>query len=326
MREALTTGTNTLHREDTVFGYDQYRLETNTALPLTFAFETRQGGLGVLQITSFKDTPPGVMFRYKLAQGGSNANSAPAPQARPDDVADVPAAEHFAGGDTNKLYYLIARSEGSAASTNPAPLLLVLPGGDGGRDFQPFIKRICKNALPDGYLVAQLVAPKWDENQFANLVWPTEKSRYPAMKFSTEEFVNAVIADIEKQHRLDSRRIFTLSWSSGGPAAYAVSLHPDMRVAGSFVAMSVFKPDQLPEAAAAKGHAYYLLHSPQDFIPMRMPELARDTLTSNGAKVHLQAYQGGHGWHGNVFGMIGEGIRWLEQETASGLVLPDGDK
>ena len=142
------------------------------------------------------------------------------------------------------------------------------------------------------------------------------------MKFSTEQFVNTVIADVEKQHRLDSRRIFTLSWSSGGPAAYAISLHRDTRVTGSFIAMSVFKPDQLPETAAAKGHAYYLLHSPQDFIPMQMPELARDTLTSNGAKVHLQSYQGGHGWHGNVFGMIGEGIRWLEQQTTSSSTLP----
>jgi len=142
------------------------------------------------------------------------------------------------------------------------------------------------------------------------------------MKFSSEEFVNSVIADIEKQHRLDSRRIFTLSWSSGGPAGYAISLHPDTRVTGSFIAMSVFKPDQLPEAVAARGHAYYLLHSPQDFIPMRMPEMARDTLTSNGAKVHLQTYQGGHGWHGNVFGMIGEGIRWLEQQTTSSSAPP----
>jgi len=74
-------------------------------------------------------------------------------------VADIPAAEHFAGGDTNKLYYLVTQAAGSATSTNSSPLLLVLPGGDGARDFQPFIKRLCKNALPNGYLVAQLIAP-----------------------------------------------------------------------------------------------------------------------------------------------------------------------
>ncbi len=67
LREALTTGTNALRREDIVFGYDQYRLDQSAALPLTFAFETRQGGLGVLQITSFEEGPPAVRLRYKFA-------------------------------------------------------------------------------------------------------------------------------------------------------------------------------------------------------------------------------------------------------------------
>jgi predicted esterase len=320
LRDALTTGTNALSREDTVFGYDQYRLDTTTALPLTFAFETRQDGLGVLQITGFNESPPGVKLRYKLVQTGNASSSRPAQESQSDDVADVPSEERFADGDTNKLSLLIDRPKTTGNKTRQ-PLLLVLPGGDGGRAFHPFVKRIFKNALPEGYLVAQPVAPKWDEKQFAQLVWPTETSRYPAMKFSTEEFVNAVVADIEKDHPLDSRRIFTLSWSSGGPAGYATSLHPGTRVTGSVIAMSVFKPDQLPEIHAAKAHAYYLLHSPEDFIPMRMPEMARDTLASNGAKVHLQTYPGGHGWHGDVYGMIGDGVRWLEQQTASSKIL-----
>ncbi|MCL4789901.1 MAG: hypothetical protein KJ070_24500, partial [Verrucomicrobia bacterium] len=63
----LTTGTNVLRREDIVFGYDQYCLDQSKALPLTFAFETRQGGLGVLQITSFEEGPPAVRLRYKFA-------------------------------------------------------------------------------------------------------------------------------------------------------------------------------------------------------------------------------------------------------------------
>jgi len=192
----------------------------------------------------------------------------------------------------------------------------VLPGGDGGPDFQPFVRRIWQNALPDGYLIAQLVAPKWDERQFQQLVWPTESNAYPAMKFSTEAFANAVVADVAKQHRLDSRCVLSLAWSSGGPAAYALSLAPGTRVTGSFIAMSVFKLQQLPPPAAAKGQAYCLLHSPQDFIPLRMAETARDTLAANGASVQLQTYEGGHGWHGDVFGMIKEGIAWLEAHSA----------
>ena len=37
----------------------------------TFLFQTREGGMGILQITGFSDNPPGVKIRYKLVQ---NAN------------------------------------------------------------------------------------------------------------------------------------------------------------------------------------------------------------------------------------------------------------
>ena len=40
-------------------------------------------------------------------------------------------------------------------------LLLVLPGGDGSADFNPFVRRIHKNALDGSYVVAELVAPAW---------------------------------------------------------------------------------------------------------------------------------------------------------------------
>ena len=236
-----------------------------------------------------------------------------APEPAAADVAGVPAEKRFAGGDTNKLYFLIGRTNHAAMVNAGHRLLLVLPGGDGGPDFQPFVKRIYQNALPDGYLVAQLIAPKWDARQFEQIVWPTEKSRYPAMKFSTEVFVNSVVADIESRHGLDTNRIFTLAWSSGGPAAYALSLDPQTRVTGSFIAMSVFNSGQLPPLAAARGRAYFLLHSPTDFIPMSMPEQAREALGSNGAQVRLQTYEGGHGWHGDVLGNIRAGVEWLEK-------------
>ncbi|HOX59561.1 MAG TPA: protein kinase [Verrucomicrobiota bacterium] len=37
-------------------------------LPITFAFETRDGARGILQVTAFTDNPRGVKLRYKLAQ------------------------------------------------------------------------------------------------------------------------------------------------------------------------------------------------------------------------------------------------------------------
>ncbi len=36
-------------------------------LPATFAFKTREGAVGLLQITGFAENPPGVRVRYKLA-------------------------------------------------------------------------------------------------------------------------------------------------------------------------------------------------------------------------------------------------------------------
>lgn len=195
-------------------------------------------------------------------------------------------------------------------------LLLVLPGGDGGPDFHPFVRRIHQNALPKNYLVAQIVAKQWSARQAERLVWPTKIKTWPGMKFSTEEFVASVIRDVQKNHEINPNHIYTLSWSSGGPAAYAVSLEKETLVKGSFVAMSVFKPAQLPPLDAADNRAYYILHSPDDFIPIAMAKTARDRLGNNGAAVRLKTYAGGHGWHGDVFGMIRTGMTWLEQQSS----------
>ena len=227
---------------------------------------------------------------------------------------DVPKPEDLqVAGEKQARYLLHAPDEKTKAPRDGWRVLFVLPGGDGSADFGPFVARIRKNALSDEWLVAQLVAPKWDEKQGETLVWPTEKSTYPGMKFSTEEFFGNVLDDLSKRRTVDPRYVFTLSWSSGGPAAYALALERRSRVTGSFVAMSVFKPDQLPSLKAASGQPFYILHSPQDFIPIQMAENARQQLAKNGAKVELVTYEGGHGWKGDVFGNIRKGIAWLEE-------------
>lgn len=62
-------------------------------------------------------------------------------------------------------------------------------GGDDSADFRPFVTNIAAHALPDEYLVAQLVTPKWhdDENR---IVWPTERLPDAKMKFPTEQFID----------------------------------------------------------------------------------------------------------------------------------------
>jgi predicted esterase len=44
---------------------------------------------------------------------------------------------------------------------------------------------------------------------------------------------------------------------------------------------------------------------------------ARDTLREAGAQVEFVEYEGGHGWHGDVFGNLRKGIDWLESHEAA---------
>jgi predicted esterase len=234
-----------------------------------------------------------------------------------DDVADVTSQDLRAGNDENKRYFLIEPVGGTSAPKQGFGLVVLLPGGDGSAEFHPFVKRIYKNAVLEGYLLAQPVALKWTEAQ--TIVWPTEKNSVEGMKFSTEAFVDAVIKDVDDRHDVDPARIFTLTWSSSGPAAYAASL-TNKRVTGSFIAMSVFKPDVLPPLEGAKGHAYFLYHSPDDRVcPFRMAEQAAKNLEQSGATVKLLTYKGGHGWRGPLYDHIREGVDWLEKNHATGM-------
>jgi predicted esterase len=237
----------------------------------------------------------------------------PGPLWAEDDVADIPSADLRAGKDENKRYFLIGPRKESKAPKEGYGLVVILPGGPGSADFHPFVKRIFKYAIPDGYLVAQPVAVKWTDKQA--IVWPTRKNSVEEMKFSTEEFVASVIKDASARQTVNPKKVFTLSWSSSGPAAYAISLS-DKAVAGSFIAMSVFKPELLPPLEQAKGHGYFLYHSPDDRVcPYRMAEQAAKEMEKNEAKVKLMTYEGGHGWRGGLYDHIREGIDWLEKNS-----------
>jgi predicted esterase len=231
-----------------------------------------------------------------------------------DDVADIPSQDLRADKDENKRYFLVGPHQGVAAPKEGYGLLVVLPGGDGSANFHPFVKRIYKNSVPNGYLLAQPVAVNWTDKQ--EIVWPTDKNRVDGMKFPTEEFVEAVVKDVGGRHKLDPQRVFTLTWSSSGPAAYAISLS-SKAVTGSFIAMSVFKPDLLPPLEKAKGHGYFLYHSPDDRVcPFRMAQRAVEDLRKSGATAKLTTYDGGHGWRAGLYDHIREGVQWLEKNHA----------
>lgn len=272
-----------------------------------------------------------------LACGG-RAATAPAPQDPRPTAAEQPALPEgvearTAAKDPRMRYFVIrhaarrtpadtagAENAEKKATKKPQhrrkagkrPLLLVLPGGDGGADFRPFVERIARHAVPDGWLVAQLVAPKWDVRQ--RIVWPTERLPVRGMRFSTEEFVDAVVADLARHEQIDRKRIYLLGWSSGGPPVYAAAVRRKTPVAGAFVAMSVFKPEHMADLRHARGKRFFVLHSPEDFIPLRFAEAARDRLREAGATTRLETYRGGHGWRGDVYGTIAKGLAWLAGE------------
>jgi predicted esterase len=247
----------------------------------------------------------------RIAGAGPGAAAKPQAEATVGDA--TPASATATGaievkvkGDATGQYFL------ETPAAEPAGLVVVLPGGDGSAEFHPFVSNIAKVALGGKYAVAQPVAIKWSPDH--GITWPTLGSRVPGMRFSTEEFVGKVIGDVVSRRQIDRQRIYLLAWSSGGPAAYAIGLHKHSPVAGSLIAMSVFQPNELPPLASAAKRGFYLFHSPQDQVcPYRMAEQARTDLAQAGARATLMSYDGGHGWHGDIFGSIAAGIDWLDQ-------------
>jgi predicted esterase len=232
-----------------------------------------------------------------------------------EDVADIQATEHLAGGNDAFAYFEIGANPPAEEPADGYKLLLVLPGGDGGRDFLAFVKRIYKFALTPDYLVAELVAPQWPGSD--RVVWPTAKDGAAAAEIATEKFIAAVVEDMAGRHKIDRRRVFALGWSSGGPAVYAAALAEKPVLTASMPAMSVFIPRLLPPLDRAKGRALYILHSPDDEVcKFVLAKSAQEKLSAAGAQVKLAEYPGGHGWRGDVFGNISAGVAWMVEQTA----------
>jgi len=229
----------------------------------------------------------------------------------------APPAKRIAGAKTvgdnaRKSYFQYGPKSDVKQPANGWKVLVILPGGDGSEDFQGYCKNIHKNALPDDYVAIQLVAPTWTEDE-NRVVWPTKKLNPDKAKFTTEDFIREAVEDVGKNLKLDASKIFALGWSSSGPPVYATSVTDGSPVTGSFVAMSVFHPNKMNDLANAKGHPYFLLHSPGDWIKIdQHPRVAEKQLREKGAKVKLQTYKGGHGWTEDPFGNIRRGVEWLE--------------
>lgn len=225
-----------------------------------------------------------------------------------------PSESRLVGENAQKNYFLIGDPQNVTTPKGGWKLLLILPGGDGSATFNPFCRGIHKNALPEDYLAVQLVAPVWSDSQ-ERIVWPTQTVNPENATFTTESLIKEVVADVAERVEINSEYVFALGWSSGGPPLYANSLQADSPVTGTFVAMSVFWPERLGDLSKAKGHPYFILHSPDDWIKIdEHARVATKKLTDAGATTVLHTYSGGHGWVNDPNGNIRRGVQWLETQ------------
>ena len=211
-------------------------------------------------------------------------------------------------------YFQLGPRENVEAPKAGYKLIVIMPGGGGNAEFHPFVRRMYEQSFGDEYIAVQPVAFKWKEDQ--QIVWPTRTNPVEGQKFATEDFAEAIIKEVREEVKIDSRHVYTLSWSSCGPAAYALSLAEKTPVRGSFVAMSIFNAKFLPDLKNARGQSYFIEHSPDDRVcPIRLASQAKKRLKENGAAVFFNTYEGGHGWHGNYFARITGGMKWLEARS-----------
>lgn len=259
-----------------------------------------------------------TLLAAAAAFGGDDAKERRPPQgedAKEREDEDLPTQDLKAGGDARMRYFVHGPKKGAKQPRDGWRLLYVLPGGDGGEGFKGFVKNIRRQALSDEYVEVQLVAAKWMEDQ--PIVWPSKGVPLEEARFTTEEFFAAVHKDVTKAFKVDPKYVFALGWSSGGTPVYALTLAEKSPVKGAYVAMSVFKPKELPKLDGAKGKPFFIDHSPQDDrCPFRMAEEARDALKKAGAAVEFVTYEGGHGWKGAIWDRLRKGVAHLEKNAA----------
>lgn len=64
-----------------------------------------------------------------------------------DDVADVPSEKRIADKDEKKSCFEIGPLKDDAAPAGGFGLVIVMPGGNGSAEFNPFVRRIYKRTL-----------------------------------------------------------------------------------------------------------------------------------------------------------------------------------
>lgn len=215
--------------------------------------------------------------------------------------------QHFPRG----VYFTIPAK--APVAGKKGPLLVVLPGGDGSRDFLPFVENGILGSVPEDCTGVLVTSVKWRDDQ--KVVWPTAQSKVQDQQWTTEAFVAAVVKAVQQEAAIDPKRIAVLAWSSSGPAVYPMLLDPKGPFARGYVAMSVWPAVEKKGMTAAKGRRFVLDQSPDDQVTaFSHAREAYTALTAAGATVHLSTYRGGHGWQDDPLARLRANLAWLYSE------------
>jgi hypothetical protein len=205
------------------------------------------------------------------------------------------------------LYFVVPAVKPVAGK--PQGLVVVLPGGDGSREFLPWVENALLAQRPDDCIGALITSVKWQPDQ--EIIWPTDASKVPGMEYTTEQYVRAVVAEIEKATPVDPARRVVVAWSSSGPAIHALLATKDSPFHRAYIAMAIW-PQGLGELGHVKGRRYVLDQSPEDQTTIfQHVRTAHAALTKAGAQVRVTTYAGGHGWHDEPLPRIAKGFEWL---------------
>ncbi len=212
--------------------------------------------------------------------------------------------------------YFVIPPRKPAATGKANRLLVVLPGGDGSREFLPFVRDGIAAQAPADCVVALVTAVKWRADQA--IVWPTAATPVPDMQYPTEQLVGAVVEQVAREFDVEPARRAVLAWSSSGPAVWPLLAAADGPFARGYVAMSIW-PEGLAagDLAGVKGRRIVIDQSPADTTtPFHHARAAYAALTAAGALVKVSTYRGGHGWNDRPLPRLKDGLDWLFGEQA----------
>ncbi len=154
------TARNLKEQEFWTFARPGFPVYTSAAgdLPATFAFRTREGGMGILQIVGFTEDPKGVKIRYKMVQDGGVGESATSgPRSAAESRKSPPARAGLAG---------------HPLSSKPATYGLAIDGWEGfyGSNGRRVVSLVITDGKsgPHGVTNTLFIGPRWSGSVKSN--------------------------------------------------------------------------------------------------------------------------------------------------------------